>query len=40
MLGIIIFTPPKNIEIGTATRFTLLVPISNTASVVEIPIDA
>ena len=40
MLGIIIFTPPKNIEIGTATRFTLLVPISNTASVAEIPIDA
>ena len=39
MLGIIIFTPPKNIEIGTATRFTLLVPIS-TASVAEIPIDA
>ena len=26
MLGIIIFTPPKNIEIGTATRFTFACP--------------
>ena len=27
-------------EIGTATRFTWLVPISSTASVAEIPIEA
>lgn len=40
ILGIIILTPPKKTDNGTPKRFTLLVPIINTASVAEIPIDA
>jgi hypothetical protein len=38
ILGIIILTPPKKIEIGTPALLTWLVPINNTASVAAIPV--
>ena len=40
MFGIIIFTPPKKMVIGTPIRFTVTVPATSTASQATIPSDA
>ena len=40
ILGIIIFTPPKNIVIGTPDRFIFIVPATRTPSHATIPNEA